>query len=51
MRVLKKTPKTAYDSFDVIDFILGLFSILNGLVLIVNNVIEVIGSLFDNTDA
>lgn len=51
MRVFKRTPKTAYDSFDVIDFILGIFSVFNGLVLIINNVIDVISQLFDDTDA
>lgn len=51
MRVFKRAPKAAYDSFDVIDFILGIFSVFNGLVLIINNVIDVISQLFDNTDA
>lgn len=50
-RALRRAPRAAYDTFDVIDFILGVFNIFNGLLLIINNFIEVVERLFDNTDA
>lgn len=51
-RIPRRVPAlAAYSTDEVFNFILSLFSVFNGLVVLVNNVVALIEDLFDGTDA